>query len=89
MIDVWLRQKKGDNIIVNDPKGGAPRSIVKSYRLQLVKVICRELNFQIQKWWGNALKLYPWDSDMRVYQVKDKWVWSSVKSAEEKLSLEM
>ena len=31
--DVWTREKKKWNIFTTDPKGGAPRSIVKSYSL--------------------------------------------------------
>lgn len=34
-IDMWTREKRGRNIVINDPKGGAPRLIVKSYHLQL------------------------------------------------------
>ena len=31
--DVWTREEKPWNIFTTDPKGGAPRSIVKSYSL--------------------------------------------------------
>lgn len=31
--DVWTREKKKWNLFTTDPKGGAPRSIVKSYSL--------------------------------------------------------
>ena len=32
-IDMWTREKRKHNMVINDPKGGAPRSIVKSYSL--------------------------------------------------------
>ena len=32
-LDMWTREKRLNNILVNDPKGGVPRSIVKSYSL--------------------------------------------------------
>ena len=31
--DLWLRERHKWNIFTTDPKGGAPRSIVKSYSL--------------------------------------------------------
>jgi len=33
IMDLWTREKKKWNIFSTDPKGGAPRSIVKSYGL--------------------------------------------------------
>ena len=30
---MWTREKYNNNMVINDPKGGAPRSIVKSYSL--------------------------------------------------------
>lgn len=35
--DVWTREDKKWNIFTTDPKGGAPRSIVKSYRIAVAR----------------------------------------------------
>ena len=32
-IDMWTREKRLNNIVVNDPKGGVPRSMMKNHSI--------------------------------------------------------